>query len=253
MGGCFLFPLKNVYYRRRIPAKTMLKEESTIRPVKAQKTIAGHRYFALFLFLLTYLIFYSYAESSAAGYAVFRILALAITVLSVYAVSFRRSIAVIAIALAFPALLHRVSILSQDASLLSILNMSLTFAFDAFIVTIIFHRVFIRGKHDSEAVFGALSIYLLMGFGFANLYGLLEKLQVHAFYLDPVVNLHATPNHIDFIYYSFATMTSLGAAGITVVSEQARSLSIIQSILGLLYLAVLISRLMGAYSKAACE
>jgi hypothetical protein len=42
-------------------------------------------------------------------------------------------------------------------------------------------------------------------------------------------------------------MTSLGAPGIVPVSDQARSFSVIEAILGVLYLAVLISRLMGAY------
>jgi len=45
-------------------------------------------------------------------------------------------------------------------------------------------------------------------------------------------------------------MTSLGAAGITAVSPQVRSLSVIEAILGVLYLAVLISRLMGAYGSS---
>jgi hypothetical protein len=42
-------------------------------------------------------------------------------------------------------------------------------------------------------------------------------------------------------------MTALGPAGITPVSKQARSLSVIEAIFGILYLAVLISRLMAAY------
>ncbi len=217
------------------------------RSLDFREKLTGHKFFLLFVFLLGYLIFYPYAQTSATGYAIFRILAIAITVLSVYAVSFRRSVAFIALALAVPALLHRLSILRDDASALSILNMCLTFAFDAFIITVVFHRIFIRGRHDSEAIFGALSIYLLVGFGFSNIYGLLDRLQTHAFYFDPAINLHVTPNHVDFIYYSFATMTSLGAAGIEASSDQARSLSVIQSILGLMYLAVLISKLMGAY------
>lgn len=112
---------------------------------------------------------------------------------------------------------------------------------------VIFRRVFTRARPDSETIFGALCIYLLVGFGFANIYGLLATLQRHAFYLDPATNLHAVPNRFDFIYYSFGTMTSLGAAGIAAVSDQARSLSVVEAMLGLLYLAVLISRLMSAY------
>jgi Ion channel len=60
-------------------------------------------------------------------------------------------------------------------------------------------------------------------------------------------NLHNVPDRFDFIYYSFCTMTSLGAAGITAVSSQARSFSILEAILGVLYLAVLITGLIGAY------
>jgi uncharacterized membrane protein len=71
--------------------------------------------------------------------------------------------------------------------------------------------------------------------------------QPTAFYLDPRTNLHLAPVRFDFIYYSFATMTSLGAAGITPVSPQARSITVLEAILGVLYLAVLIARLMGAY------
>jgi uncharacterized membrane protein len=57
------------------------------------------------------------------------------------------------------------------------------------------------------------------------------------------------PNRFDFIYYSFGMMTQLGAAGITAVSDQARSISLLEAILGQLYLAVLISRLVGAYRR----
>ena len=64
---------------------------------------------------------------------------------------------------------------------------------------------------------------------------------------DPTVNLHTVPNRFDFVYYSFGTITSLGAAGITPILPQARSFTIVEAILGVLYLAVLIARLMSAY------
>jgi Ion channel len=69
-------------------------------------------------------------------------------------------------------------------------------------------------------------------------------IQPRALYLDPVV--HAVPDRLDLVYYSFATMSSLGAAGIVPVSEEARCVSATETIVGVLYLAVLISRLVGA-------
>jgi Ion channel len=72
-------------------------------------------------------------------------------------------------------------------------------------------------------------------------------LQPNAFYLDPLLIHRKIPDHSDLVFYSFGTMTSLGAAGIAPATGQARSLSIIESILGILYLGVLVSRLIAAY------
>jgi hypothetical protein len=213
--------------------------------------LTGRKFLLLFLFLLGSLILYPLAQNSAFGYYSFRVLGSLVIVLSVYAVSFRRSLVIIALLLAIPTVVQRVLPTRADASLFSILNIVLSFVFDAFIVVVIFRRVFARDQPNSETIFGALCIYLLVGFSFASIYGMLATVQPNAFYLDPRINLHAVPDRFDFIYYSFGTITSLGAAGITAVSGQARSISVIEAILGVLYLAVLIARLMGAYRPAS--
>jgi hypothetical protein len=209
--------------------------------------LSEHRFFVLFLFLLGSLLLYPYAQQSGFGYAAFRFVGSAVILLSVYAVSFRPTLVIFALALAIPALVQRLRLLPPDASLLSILNIVLSFIFDVFIIVIIFRRVFAKNQPNSETIFGALSIYLLVGFGFAGVYGMVNTLQPNAFYLNPVVNWHTTPDRFDFIYYSFGTISTLGATGITAVSPQARSVAVIEAILGILYLAVLISRLVGAY------
>lgn len=165
----------------------------------------------------------------------------------VYAASFRRGLVIAAIILAIPAFLQRGLNLTISVSSLAILNVVLSFLFDTLIVVVILRRVIAPGKPNAETIFGALSIYLLMGFAFASIYGMMALIQLRAFYLDPLTNLHTRPTRLDFIYYSFATITSLGAAGITPVSGEVRCVSVIEAILGVLYLAVLISRLIGAY------
>lgn len=209
--------------------------------------LGNRKFLILFLFLLASLLFYPYAESSTFGYYAFRVFGSTTIVFCVYAASFRRGIVIAAIILAVPAFLQRVLNIAVSASVLSITNIVLSFLFDILIVVVIFRRVITPGKPTSETIFGALNIYLLVGFAFASLYGMVSALRSHAFYLDPLTNLHAHPDRLDFIYYSFATITSLGAVGITPVSGEARSLTVIEGILGVLYLAVLISRLIGAY------
>src|SRR5665213_2193721 len=112
----------------------MPEELSKTRAMKAPPAIVGHKFFLLFVFLLGYLIVYPYTQNSTAGFYMFRVLAIAITVLCVYAVSFRRSLVLFGVTLAIPVLLDHLQILRADASALSILNISLTFAFDALII-----------------------------------------------------------------------------------------------------------------------
>lgn len=212
-----------------------------------ESDVATHRFFFLFLFLLAALILYPYAEGSRPAYYALRLLGSAVILLSVYAVSFRRSLLILALVLAIPAFYLRIVVPKANATSFSIVNMVLSFVFDVLIVVVIFRRVFAKEQANSETVFGALCIYLLVGFSFASVYHMVATFQPNGFYLDPRINLHTGPDRLDFIYYSFATMTSLAAVGITPVSGQARSLSILEAILGVLYLAVLIARLMGAY------
>jgi hypothetical protein len=209
----------------------------------------GPRFFLLFLFLIGTLILYPFAEGAGTGYYLFRVFSSAVLLLSVYAVSFRRGFLLFALVLAIPAMIQRFLVFAGEGSALAIVNTVLSFVFDGFVIVVIFRRVFLRGKATTETIYGALCIYLMIGFSFANLYGVLADVQPNAFYFDPKTNIHSVPNRFDFIYYSFGTMTSLGAAGITSVTPQARSISIIEAILGILYLAVLISRLMGSYRE----
>jgi len=226
-----------------------MAETSPHPPTRTRElqALTGHKFFLLFLFLLASLVLYPYVENGGFGYFAFRVVESAGILIAVYAIRLRRTLLVVALLLAIPALLERMLLRQPDPGFLSILNIVLSFVFNVFIVVVIFRRVFSRDQPNSETVFGALCIYLLVGFTFASVYGMVTAIQPKAFYLDPLTNLHAIPNRFDFIYYSFATMTSLGAAGITPVSAPARSLSVIESILGVLYLAVLIAKLMDAY------
>jgi hypothetical protein len=196
------------------------------------------------------LILHPYSESKGLAYYAFRLVGSSAILISVYAAKIHRALLLIAILLAIPALFHRILLSSTDRSSVSILSVLLSFVFDVLIVFVIFRHVFARERADSETIFGALCIYLLVGFSFASVYGMVAAFEPNAFYLDPHTNLHIIPSRFDFIYYSFATMTSLGAAGMTPVSPEVRSISVLEAILGVLYLAVLIARLMGAYRSA---
>ena len=209
--------------------------------------LTRHRFFLLFVFLLATLILFPYAEASHFGSYAFRVIGSIAIVVSVYAANVHRSVLIFAIVLAVPALLERIVLPNLQAHSFFIFNIGLTLVFDVVIVVIIFRHVLAAEEPTPETIFGALCLYLLVGFTFASVYGMVAAFQPNAFYLDSRTNLHSVPDRFDLIYYSFATMTSLGAAGIIPVSSPARSFSVLEAILGVLYLAVLIAGLIGAY------
>src|SRR5882762_811415 len=185
---------------------------------KERSFLTRHRFFLLFIFLLATLILFPFAEASHFGSYAFRIIGSFAIVVSVYAANVHRGLLTFAIVLAIPALFERAVLPKVDAHSFSIFNLVLTLVFDIVIVAVIFRHVLAADQPTSETIFGALCVYLLVGFTFASVYGMLAAFQPNAFFLDPRTNLHSVPDRFDFIYYSFGTMTSLGAAGITPVS-----------------------------------
>ncbi len=212
-----------------------------------QLPVRHSRFLLLFLFLLAYLILYPLLRQSTLPSYWFRGFTLVVTLLTVYAASYRRTLIVLALLLAIPAWLRHSVFTVQPVGVVSTVSLLLGIVFDVFIVVAIFRRVFTKDEADADTILGALCVYLLIGFAFTNLFLLLALLQPHAFLLDPVMNLHAAPDRLDLLYYSFGTMTCLGASGIAPISAEARSLTTLEAILGVLYLAVLVARLVGAY------
>jgi hypothetical protein len=52
---------------------------------------------------------------------------------------------------------------------------------------------------------------------------------------------------LDFVFFSFTTLTTLGYGDIIPVSAYARTATTLQAIIGVLYIAILISRFVGIY------
>ncbi|WP_158749708.1 ion channel [Acidobacterium sp. S8] len=207
-----------------------------------------NKFMWLFIFMLCVLIYYPYSLGSNFRYYSYRAMFCLVILFTVYALSMRRSLLVVALVLAVPSVVQHTVYVADPKSPIGVVNSLLALAFDIFIVVVIFRRIFSKTHADSESIFGALCIYLFVGFSFASIFLLLTHFEPHAFYLDPVVSDHQVLNRLDAVYYSFGTMTSLGAAGITPVSGEARLFTIIETLLGVLFLAVLISRLLSAYS-----
>lgn len=227
-------------------SETRLEAQHRKRIAQLLKTLR-RRFALLFLFLLASIVVYPYAENSGAGYYAFRIIGAMVILLTVHAVAFNRALLVLVIVLAVPTVLQHVILPSHAEGIIPLLARVFSMGFDLVVIVLIFLHVFQTDRPDSETIFGALCIYLLIGFAFAGFYATIDHYHRNAFYLSPSLNLHTLPDRFDFIYYSFGTLTESGTQGISAVYPVARSLSLLEAIGGILYLAVLISRLLSAY------
>ncbi|MGV8712046.1 MAG: potassium channel family protein [Nitrosomonas sp.] len=95
-----------------------------------------------------------------------------------------------------------------------------------------------------DELFAAAALYVLVGFVFGYCYALIEHVQPGSFYINGPNNPDNTTSWWDLLYFSFTCLTSVGFGEITPVSDSARSIVMVEQTTGVLYLAILISRLL---------
>ncbi len=114
-----------------------------------------------------------------------------------------------------------------------------------FIIRLMLMKIF-KARVITIATIGyALCTYVLLGSVWTLFYAPVAKLDPQAF-SQPITE---GDGGATLIYFSFVTLTTLGYGDISPVSPLARSLAILEALTGTLFLAVLISRLVGAYSS----
>jgi hypothetical protein len=96
-----------------------------------------------------------------------------------------------------------------------------------------------------DELWALASLYVLLAFVFAYLYAVIEHLAPGAFFINPTNNPDGVTGWWELLYFSFTCLTSVGFGEITPVSDVARSFVMLQQVTGVLYLAIVISRLIG--------
>ena len=98
----------------------------------------------------------------------------------------------------------------------------------------------------AELILGAVNVYLMIGIGFAFIYGLIEILQPGSF--TGLEELASTPDRVlYFLYFSFITMSTLGYGDISPLTPHGMTTAYIEAIFGQMYLAILVARLVAMY------
>ncbi len=110
---------------------------------------------------------------------------------------------------------------------------------------IVLKMVYRGGPVSGHRVRGAIAAYLLIGFFFATAYRLLDDLIPGAFShpAHAITGQQAQEIASSFMYFSLVTLTTVGFGDIAAVHPVARSLVTLEAVIGTLYPAILIARL----------
>jgi voltage-gated potassium channel Kch len=110
------------------------------------------------------------------------------------------------------------------------------------ISVVIVQAVFAPGRITHHRIEGAVILYLNIALVFTSIYRLIQELDPEAFTHIPArqVEVEAMSN---MLYFSFTTLTSTGFGEILPVDPFARSMANLESVVGQLYLAILLARL----------
>jgi len=99
---------------------------------------------------------------------------------------------------------------------------------------------------DSETLWGAVNVYVLIGLCFAFAYAALATFQPDLF-TGKFIDQSSREQLFGYIYFSFVTLTTLGYGDITPNSTGVATLTYLEAVIGQLYIAIMLARLVGLY------
>jgi hypothetical protein len=121
-------------------------------------------------------------------------------------------------------------------------------AFFGVLAWLITARVFRSGGINIYRIYGAVAVYMLIGILWGEFYVVAYLLDPSSFYFNPSTQ-HGDPPISELIYFSFSTLTTLGLGDVVPVSPITRSMVTFEALVGQLYPAVLLARLVTLYEK----
>jgi hypothetical protein len=200
----------------------------------------------LLLALLILLLIFPYANGAFLGRIVLAILYSLVLIGGAYAISQNRRTFFVGFGLAaLGVALQGTALITDDVMMFRLAGL----VYAIFLVITIAHvlqYLLKKGPVTADKLHGALAAYIMIAFLWAFIYTFIESFVPGSFHFD---HGDATDPHgfYHLLYFSFTTLTTVGYGDITPLTDQARSLVMIEQFSGVFFVGILIARLAGLY------
>jgi hypothetical protein len=152
----------------------------------------------------------------------------------------------IAILLGVPVLISHWVAFMDPAIPYELLQALIPISFFVFFTVFLLRSVVTGDEVTGDVIAGALSVYLLLGLTWAFLYQGIALANPGSFHVGSSIAASGPLHWMDFLYYSFITLATVGYGDITPVAPVAQSLAYAEAVTGVIYVAVLVARLVSS-------
>jgi hypothetical protein len=113
--------------------------------------------------------------------------------------------------------------------------------------------VFRAGRVTIDGIFASVVTYQMIGLFFAQVYTLMMLVDPNALHLPDSIPENTQNFRAELIYFSFVTLATLGYGDIVPDTSTARSVAIIEAIIGQFYVAVVVALLVSSFLAQKLE
>lgn len=218
-------------------------KKNIFAPFKQNKSLT------LLVSLLLLILIFPFFETSRVGTFIFVILHTVVLLTGVYAISYDVRYIAIGTLLASPILVCTWSNVILGSPALDIVGRIADAIFMTYALAALLRRVFSSSIVGLNEIYASICAYILIGVVFAAFYILIELAFPGSFHFTyPYKPGEAAP----FLYFSFSALAG-GSSDVIAAAPFTRSLALLEVLIGVVYVAVLIGRLISAMDLKAVE
>jgi hypothetical protein len=232
--------------------RTRWKRDAEKRPDESPSVIEGfHNRYSARSFLITLvllIVIYPFIERLQYGTLIISALVTLVLLSALPAIGGRRSTLVWGIVLIAPALIGKWLNYWDPDLMPAEIYLGSVILFCGFVVLHLFGFILRAPRVTTEILCAAIANYLMMALLWSFAYQLVAERFPKAF----ISNVGSDPGQMltgfEGLYFSFVTLCTVGYGDIIPVSSLSRMLVMVQSVTGLFYVTIVVSRLVAMYS-----